>query len=135
MSYQCGGNITVVEYDGDEHYRHFLKIKIDRVKDEAARAQGLRVVRFPYWVQLDSTTLRHYFGLEAEIQQKFLHGFITTKLFPASFCELGIEHFRTELFALPAVVRGAVLVSLRERVGEHGLAFVLPGSLVDIIRE
>jgi len=24
MAYQRGGNITVVEYDGDEHYRHSL---------------------------------------------------------------------------------------------------------------
>jgi hypothetical protein len=89
MAYQSGRTMTVVEYDGDEHYRHSLKIKIDRVKDEAARTQGSRVVRFAYWVQLDSTTLRHYFGLEAEIGQSFPHGFITTKLFPASFCELG----------------------------------------------
>ena len=133
MAYQCGESITVVEYDGDEHYRHSLKIKIDRAKDEAARTQGSGVVRFPYWVQLDSTTLRHYFGLEAEIEQTFPHGFITTKLFPASFCELGIERFRTELLALPAVVRDAVIASLRERVEEHGLEFVLPSSLTSII--
>ena len=132
MAYQCGGSITVVEYDGDD-YRHSLKIKIDRVKDEAAHIQGSRIVRFPYWVQLDNTTLRHYFGLESEIEQTFPHGFITTKLFPASFCELGIERFRTELQSLPAVVRNAVIASLRERVEEHGLEFVLPSSLVDVV--
>ena len=133
MAYQSGGNMTVVEYDGDEHYRHSLKIKVDRVKDEAARTQGSRVVRFPYWVQLDSITLRHYFGLEAEIEQSFPHGFITTKLFPASFCELGIERFRTELFGLPAIVRDAVIASLRERVAEHGLGIRSAQSLVDIV--
>jgi hypothetical protein len=133
MAYQRDGRIIVVEYDGDEHYRHSIKIKIDRGKDEAARALGYQVVRFPYWVQLDSTALRHYFGLEAEIEQSFPHGFITTKLFPASFCELGIERFRAELFALPAVVRDGVIASLRDRVEEHGLSFVLPRPLVDII--
>src|ERR1035438_355061 len=46
-------------------------------------------------------------GLEAEIDQSFPHGFITTKLFPASFCELGIERFRAELLALPGSVRDA----------------------------
>src|SRR5690242_12142575 len=105
MAYHRDGNVTVVEYDGDEHYRNSLKIKADRAKDEAARTLGYQVVRFPYWVQLDTTTLRHYFGLEAEIHQSFPHGFITTKLFPASFCELGIERFRSELAALPAAVR------------------------------
>ena len=64
-----GGIITVVEYDGDEHYRHSLKLKADRAKDEIARKQGCKVVRFPYWIQLDNLTLKHYFGLEAEIQR------------------------------------------------------------------
>lgn len=111
MSLRIGGEIFVVEYDGDEHYRNSMKIKSDRAKDEAAHALGWRVVRFPYWVQLDSLILKHYFGLEALIDQSFPHGFITTKLFPASFCELGIERFRAELLALPGTVRDAVISS------------------------
>jgi very-short-patch-repair endonuclease len=51
MSYQMNGVVTVVEYDGDEHYRHSIKIKGDRAKDAVARRQGYRVVRFPYWIQ------------------------------------------------------------------------------------
>jgi hypothetical protein len=133
MLYQMGRTVTVVEYDGDEHYRHSLKIKADRAKDEIARKQGYRVVRFPYWIQLDDLTLKHYFDLEAEIEQSFPHGFITTKLFPASFCELGIERFRAELASLPASVRDAVILSLRQRVAEHGLHYVLPKSLVELI--
>jgi hypothetical protein len=133
MAYEIDGRVTVVEYDGDEHYRHSIKIKIDREKDESARAQGFRAVRFPYWVQLDDITLEHYFGLKAKIEQSFPHGFITTKLFPASFCELGVERFRKELFSLPASVREAVVSSLRERIAENGLEYVLPKSLVDII--
>lgn len=133
MSYQIDGVVTVVEYDGDEHYRHSLKMKADRAKDEIARKQGCRVVRFPYWIQLDNLTLKHYFGLEAQIEQSFPHGFITTKLFPASFCELGVERFQAELLALPGSVRDAVISSLRQRVAEHGLQYVLPKSLAAII--
>jgi hypothetical protein len=133
MSYQIDGTVTVVEYDGDEHYRHSMKIKGDRAKDETARAHGWRVVRFPYWIQLDNITLSHYFGLEAQIEQTFPHGFITTKLFPASFCELGIERFRGELLALPGGVRDAVISSLRQRVADHGLQYVLPKALKDIL--
>lgn len=133
MSFQTDGTVTVVEYDGDEHYRHSLKIRADRAKDEIARKQGCRVVRFPYWIQLDNLTLKHYFDLEAQIEQSFPHGFITTKLFPASFCELGIERFRAELLALPGSVRDGVIVSLRQRVAEHGLQYVLPTALEDII--
>ncbi len=133
MSYKLDDITTVVEYDGDEHYRHSIKIKVDRAKDKIARTQGCQVVRFPYWIQLDNFTLKHYFGLEAQVEQSFPHGFITTKLFPASFCELGIERFRAELLALPMRIREAVIASLRERVAEHGLQYVLPTSLIDII--
>ncbi|SRR5260370_1014795 len=133
MAFKNEGGIMVVEYDGDDHYRHSLKVKSDRAKDEIARSQGWQLVRFPYWIQLDSCTLKHYVGLEATIEQSFPHGFITTKLFPASFCELGIERFRAELVALPLTVREAVIASLRERATEHGLEYVLPGSLSELI--
>ena len=102
-------------------------------RKEIARSQGHRLVRFPYWVQLDNFTLKHYFGLEAKIERSFPHGFITTKLLPASFCELGIERFRSELLALPQNVRDAVISSLRERVSEYGLQYVLPKALVDLL--
>ncbi len=133
MAYQIDGKVTIVEYDGDEHYRHSLKIKADKVKDDIAGKRGYSVVRFPYWVQLAGVTMKHYFGMEAQIEQSFPHGFITTKLFPASFCELGIERFRTELLALSGSIRDAVISSLRQRVAEHGLQYVLPNALVDII--
>lgn len=119
---------VVVEFDGDEHYRNTMKIKADREKDAIAAAQGLRVIRVPYWVQLDVVTCLHYFGIEAEIQQDFPHGFIVTKVFPASYCEMGIERFKTELAGLPETVRAAVVKSLGERAKEHGLEYVLPSS-------
>jgi hypothetical protein len=72
-------------------------------------------------------------SFSATIEQSFQHGFIITKLFPASFCELGIERFRAELVPLPASVRDAVISSLRQRVAEHGLPYVLPKLLADLI--
>lgn len=77
--------------------------------------------------------MKHYFGQEAQIEQSFPHGFNTTKLFPASFCELGIERFRTELLALPESVRDAVISSLRQRVAQYGLQYVLPNALAGVI--
>lgn len=123
------GTTVLVEYDGDEHYRDTMKIKADRQKDALAAENGMRLVRVPYWVQLDQTMARHWFGLEAEIEQSFPHGFISTKLFPASFCDLGIARFRRELDSLPATVRDGVVASLRERIAEHGIEYVLPAEL------
>lgn len=133
MAYRAEDTIVVVEYDGDEHYRNSMRIKVDWEKDEAAAAAGYRAVRFPYWVQLDDMTLRHYFGLSAVIEQDFPHGFITTKLFPASFCELGIERFRSELDHLPAKLRDEVIRSLRDRADKHGVEFVMPSGLRSLL--
>lgn len=129
MAFRAGGQVTVVEFDGDEHYRNSLKIRDDRAKDEIAAAEGLKVVRFPYWIQLTTETLRHFFGLDAVVTQNFPHGFITTKLFPASFCEQGVNRFTRELDSLPSGVREAVVKSLYERVDEYGAECVLPSAL------
>jgi hypothetical protein len=133
MAYRATGAIVLVEYDGDEHYRDSMKIKADQQKDGLASANQMRLVRVPYWVQLDSMMAEHWFGLEANIEQTFPHGFITTKLFPASFCELGVSRFRQELDELPTPVRLAVVGSLRERVRQHGIEYVLPKELQAIV--
>jgi len=133
MSYEIGDIVTVVEFDGDEHYRHTLKIKTDREKDAVALEHGFRVIRIPYWIQLTSETLVHYFGLTADIAQDFPHGFITTKIFPASFCELGLIRFKSELDSLPSQVKVAVVASLRDRTTEHGVQYVLPTNLQNVL--
>jgi hypothetical protein len=133
MLYEIASEKVAVEFDGDEHYRHSLKIKADREKDELAKLGGYRVVRVPYWVQLTSETLRHYFGLDAEIAQDFPHGFITTKIFPASFCELGLARFTRELDSLPSPVRNAVITSLRDRAAEFGKEYVVPDPITHLL--
>ena len=106
-----------------------MKIKADIEKDQKAAQMDYRVVRIPYWIQLTEATLRHYFGLEARVTQDFLDGFITTKIFPASFCPLGLKRFMRELEALPHEVCAAVMVSLRDRAREHGEEYVIPGEV------
>ena len=127
-------NTFVVEYDGDEHYRNSLKIKVDRAKDKTARDLGYIVVRIPYWIQMDSETLMHYFGINKEVKRDFRHGFITTPLFPASFCEKGIERFQSELDDLPKSVKDEVIQSLREKIDKHGIEYVLPHKLYGILK-
>jgi len=135
MAFSRNGSLVLVEYDGPDHYRDSLKIKADREKDRIAQENRMGVVRIPYWVQLDNLTVQHYFQISADIQQNFPHGFISTKLFPASFCELGIERFKRELHALPAPVGDAVVQSLRERAQENGPEYVVPSSLTEVVFE
>ena len=120
---------VLLDFDGDEHYQNTLKIKADREKNQEAEAAGSSYVRFPYWVQLDSTTLNHFFGLVRRVETNFRHGFITTRIYSPSYCELGLRRFQDELYSLPHAVRVAVISSLRERCREHGTEFVLPSEM------
>jgi hypothetical protein len=129
FKYETSKGRYLVEYDGDEHYRNTLVIRKDEEKDRVARENGFISVRFPYWLQLDSFTLARFFGLEAEIDQTFPHGFITTKLFPASFCEKGITRFAQEYGELPSHLQKAVLSSLKDRAAKYGAEYVLPSRL------
>lgn len=125
MTYwELNQNKVIVEFDGDGHYRDSLQIKRDHLKNEIAKTQKALVIRIPYWVQLTTETLAFYTDLEANVIQDFPHGFITTKYFPASFCELGIRRFRTELDKLPQKIRIAVL-----ECNEYGKEYVLPESM------
>jgi hypothetical protein len=129
MAFKVKSTICVVEYDGDEHYRNTLKIKSDTYKDSIANDNGFLVVRFPYWIQLNNLTISHFFNLTGNIIQDFPHGFITTKIFPASFCELGVERFFRQLMEIPNTVEDDVIKSLKDRSDEHGIEYVLPSSL------
>lgn len=133
MAYKIKGKTTVVEFDGNQHYWDSLKIKVDKEKDAVAHSLGYTVVRVPYWVQLTSETALYYFGFRAKIDQDFPHGFITTKIFPASYSELGVSRFQRELSALPKLTKDAVISSLRERVQEYGLEYVLPAPLQSML--
>jgi uncharacterized protein (DUF433 family) len=129
FKYETRSERVLVEYDGDEHYRNTTVIRVDRAKGKLAVERGFRTFSFPYWLQLDAFTLKHFFGFYAHIVQDFPHGFITTKLFPASFCELGVERFREEFSRLPSQLQQAVVKSLRERADKYGLEYVLPTKL------
>lgn len=118
MMLRIRGNVFVVEFDGDLHYRDSLVIRKDREKDEIAEGMGYTVVRIPYFVQLTTETLHHWFGLDADIVQEFPHGFIKSKVYPASFCAMGVERFECEMYRLPDPVFTAIVNSLCARTIE-----------------
>ena len=120
MAFKQGEKIAVVEFDGDSHYRDPTVIKRDRLKDEFAWGLGYNVIRIPYWVQLTSETAKFYFNFDCEIKQDSHHGFIVSKWLPASFCDLGISRFHSELELLPPAVKKSVILSLEEKIKRLG---------------
>jgi hypothetical protein len=136
MAFKKDGKIYIVEMDGNYHYQNSLSIKADRIKDVWALSQeGYVIIRIPYWVQLNTQTFVHYFGFEPgyEIKTNFPHGFIRTRILPASFCDMGIKRFDLELKKLPDNVRAEVLESLQNKVDEFGFDYVLPEHYKNII--
>ena len=128
-SIETNNEKLVINYDDYEHYCNAVLIKTDNEEEEIAKELGYKVIRIPYWIQLDSITVKHYFGVESDIKTEYLHGFGNTSVFPASFCEKGIERFSQELKMLPGEIKYEIIMSLREKIKEHGTEYVIPKSL------
>jgi hypothetical protein len=137
MTFSNGREIAV-EFDGDQHYRDTLVMKLDLEKDDLADEAGIEVVRIPYWVQLTDDTAKHYFddlfdGIH--IEQDYPHGFIKSKIFPASYCALGVERFMAELHDLPEKEFVDVVTNLFDHAFDPAYApeFVVPGVMADLL--
>ncbi|MHB1955104.1 MAG: hypothetical protein ACYCOU_15310, partial [Sulfobacillus sp.] len=76
MMFRWDGETFVVEFDGDQHYHDSLVMRADAEKDRIADELGYITIRIPYFVQLTTQTLKHYFGIDADIVQEFPHGFV-----------------------------------------------------------
>ena len=136
MTFSNGREIAV-EFDGDQHYRDTLVMKLDLEKENLADEAGIEVVRIPYWVQLTDDTAKHYFGdifNGIHIEQDYPHGFIKSKVFPASYCALGVERFMAELHDLPYDIFVEILMNLFDRAFDEAYApeFIIPGVMADL---
>ena len=137
MTFPDGREIAV-EFDGDQHYRDTLVMKLDLEKDDLADEAGIEVVRIPYWVQLTDETAKHYFGDLFDgihIEQDYPHGFIKSKVFPASYCAMGVERFMAELHDLPYDIFVEILMNLFDHAFEKAYApeFVIPGAMAYLL--
>lgn len=123
-----------VEFDGDSHYRDPKVIKRDREKEDIAKNNNSKVIRIPYWIQLNNETFLYYFNKKISIEQNYRHGFVSDKAaLPASFCELGINKFKLEFDALSENIKFEIVKSLKEKIEKYGEHYVLPTSLKYIL--
>jgi hypothetical protein len=131
--YRSERHKLIVEFDGDQHYRSAKHVIEDRAREQVFIDAGYRVVRIPYFVQMTEPVIGYLFGdlvTDRRPFKDFLHGFISaTVVFPADFCELGIEHFPADLDRF-AAIRVDILASLERAVAERGdWRLVYPPSL------
>lgn len=87
----------IVEFDGYRHFNSSKQILSDKNKNKIAEELKFKLIRIPYFVQLDSEVIEYFFGSiisNKEIFNNFPHGFIDPKaMLPADFCELGQNEF------------------------------------------
>ncbi len=129
MALYTSDGVTLIAYDNAGHYTDPERIRLDRETKRIAEGRGHLLLRFPYWLQLDTLTLHHFFGLNAEVVPAVPHGFGATSVLPVDFCEDGLRRFIRELQALPRPVGDAVARSLKERAETCGIHQVLPPHL------
>lgn len=133
--YRCDELMLIVEFDGYFHYTQAEKIFNESEKSKTYSDMGYKVVRIPYFVQMTKQIVGHYFGIEAEIEQEYNHGFIDKKcVLPCDFCELGITKFILDIELLPNNVKQDVVKSLEDKIKEKGsILKVIPSSISNLI--
>lgn len=109
------GETIIVDFDGDTHFRDANVIYRDSLKDAITKNLGIRVIRIPYFLQLDNCVFKHLFGIDfpytlvTECKQGFTE---STKMLPASFCNIGNSRYLSILASLPNYVQDAIRDSL-----------------------
>jgi len=126
----------IIEFDGDSHYCKAGRIVNDAIKDADYETLGYKVVRIPYFVQMNNAVLRYIFGENTDLKytQEYPHGFIDKKaILPADFCELGIELFKSDIEKF-CLFKSEIINSINVKIKELGnIDLVLPKSLQYLI--
>jgi len=131
--YRSERHKLIVEFDGDQHYRRAIHVIGDAARDAIFIGVGYRIIRIPYFVQLTPPIIEIFFGDFLENYSNFKdypHGFIDERvIFPADFCEIGIERFRSDLERF-SPIRTDIEQSLRRACAAKGdWRLVYPPSL------
>ena len=124
----------ILEFDGDSHYCKASRIITDIKKDNDYKRLGYKIVRIPYFIQMNSNLLYLIFDEEIDFNQVYLNGFIDKNaVLPADFCEKGIELFIADLERF-TYCKNEIIESLKNKVDELGnIELVLPKSLYYLI--
>jgi hypothetical protein len=130
----------IVEFDGPRHFTESARIVKDYQNDLLSKKSHYRVVRIPYFVQLETRTIKHYFNQNYTLPQTFPHGFINDKIvLPADFCELGNYRYNDILCEkLPSEVSREVDKSLTDRawpLNHHDLNLLKIFPFTTILQE
>ena len=120
--YVCEELKIIVEFDGESnqrkgHYSDAITCLKDENHTEIFEALGYKVIRIPFYIQLDRCTISYYFNIDYDGEplhkMYFDHGFLHSNIcFPSNFCQLGMERFVKELKSLPLNLSHEIIFTL-----------------------
>lgn len=126
----------VVEYDGDRHYTTARGAFNDWDKDTLYKSLGYKVLRIPYFIQVDQSVYSKLFVPLGALNQEFIftdfpQGFVSDRcVLLADFCNSGLERFNYEMETTFRLQWVEVLKSLGKQHKDKKIwALVFPGIL------
>ena len=122
--YICEELKLIIEFDGDSgkngHYTDPFIILKDQVNTKILENLGYKVVRIPFYIQLNKSAIKYFFNLDyanslykTSDDHGFLHPLITL---PSQFCEVGIYRFLNDLTYIPKDILIKIIESLEYRI-------------------
>jgi very-short-patch-repair endonuclease len=122
--YRCDELKLIVEFDGDSgkngHYTDPFVILKDQINTKILENLGYKVVRIPFYVQLDKSAIKYFFNIDynnrlykTSCDHGFLHPLI---ILPSQFCETGIYRFLNDLTYIPKDILMTINESIESRI-------------------
>lgn len=114
----------VVYVNTIEDYRDPRRIVERDTLKEVLSGIGYTVVSIPFFIQMDTATIKHYFDVEldacCDTPTGFPYDVEANPYVPASFCSLGWNRFISDTYSLPEEIGKQVFGSLKAHYQEFG---------------
>ena len=140
--FRCEELKLIIEFDGYRHYSNSSVIINDMIKRNCYHMIGYKIVRIPYFVQLNKAAVIHFFGdqVESNTETDYPSGFWDDScMLPCDYCEMGIRRFVKEMNEIYPIIKLDITYSLylewRECKSFSDKTKILPPSLFYIIEE
>ena len=84
----------IFEFDGSTHFTNPKRIIMDEKNDIFYKSLGYRVIRIPYFIQMNSEFFKNILNLDIGNLYNYPNGFIDNRAaLPAEFCSLGLRKY------------------------------------------
>lgn len=111
------GGQTLIEFDGPTHYCDSKTQLRDLNLSDYCKARGIKLVRLPYFVQLNSEEIQYFFGLVGDDLFEYRSGFHDKKIvYPGNYNAYGYRLFNTQMSSYPSSINLEIRESLSKAI-------------------